>query len=141
MSKPIVPPHILDSLLDGVRAGRTLTSLTEAPGYPYEYVHVLRALQDTPGYPDKYKEARKQAADSWAYRAIDAAAGSQDGVNSQSARTQLEAFKWFSSKLSPSVYGDRQAVDISGSLETRVPDVASARAALAARRAAKATES
>jgi hypothetical protein len=84
-----------------------VSSLT---GQPISHYYIVKTLQT---YGEDYQDAKKQQARLQAERVADIADKVENGqLDPASARVAAENRRWVASKLDPSVYGDRVAMDV-----------------------------
>ena len=104
---------IIATLLDRLAAGESLSAICRDNGYPAESTIRLWALTDRDGFAARYARARELQAD---YLAEDTlrCADSATAETAQAVRLQVDARKWFASKVAPKKYGDRVTQEISG---------------------------
>lgn len=104
-------------ICDHLAQGETLTAICARPEMP-GISTVSRWLTEKEDFREKYARAREVQADYFAEKALTEAMEATN-ENANAKRVQLDAIKWFSSKVAPKKYGDRMALDaaISGKLE------------------------
>jgi hypothetical protein len=103
-----------EQLLDWIATGWTIrkigdhvSSLTGQPISPY---YICKTLQ---AYGDEYTEAKKAQARYQAERVADIADKVEQGqLDPASARVAADNRRWVASKLDPSTYGDKVAMDV-----------------------------
>lgn len=90
--------------------GDTLIALCREDDMPDKST-VFRWLAKHPEFRDKYARAREEQADVFAEETVVIADETQDPSK---ARVQVDARKWFASKVAPKKYGDKIAQELSG---------------------------
>jgi hypothetical protein len=103
-----------DQLLDMVATGwtqkRLAAHVTEIVGKPISDYYICKTLQS---YGDDYTQAKKAQAQYHADRVAEISDKVESGlIDPQSARISSDNRKWIASKLDPSVYGDKVAMDV-----------------------------
>lgn len=78
---------------------------------------VYKWLAGNPAFQDQYARARQEQAD---FYADEIATIADTCVDPAKARLQIDARKWFASKVAPKKYGDRIDVEHKGEVEIRV---------------------
>lgn len=121
----------VSALCERIAAGESVKSICRDKAMPSEYT-VYKWLNDFPEFAKQYAHARERQADFYADDIIRIADECEDP---QKARVQIDARKWKASKMAPKKYGDRQEVELSGSVEVALTP--EARAAEIARLMAK----
>lgn len=127
---------LADELCEQLANGKSLLKICEQDGYPSQSM-VYRWLDAQPIFREKYARAREQQADHYAAEIIDLADTCREGKKYKEtkdgtfvetgdmverSRLQIDARKWYASKLAPKKYGDKMAVehDVSDSLADRI---------------------
>lgn len=120
---------IADSICDELASGRSLIQITADPDYPSEKT-VYLWLDRYPEFLQKYARARELQAEHYAAEIIALADtpvearkvvikpdGTEEitiGDAVDRTRVQIDARKWYASKLAPKKYGDFKQVEHSG---------------------------
>lgn len=113
---------IADAICDQLIIGRSLLQITADPDFPGEST-VYQWLNKFPNFAEKYARARELQADHYSAEIITLADtpvearkvtikpdGSEEiviGDAVERTRLQIDARKWYASKLAPKKYGDR----------------------------------
>lgn len=106
MGRPVYGDDIRESILSRLSAGESLNAICQTEGFPAESTVRLWDIEDQPeGFSARYARARALGIDALAERAMSVAADKQRDPNCR--RVELDAIKWFSSKMRPEKYGDR----------------------------------
>lgn len=124
---------VADAICERLSAGESLNAICKTPGMPPESTVRGWAMDNVDGFAAKYARARSIGLDVIAEEII---AISDDGTNDyvetadpdnpgyafngehvQRSKLRVDARKWFLSKLKPEKYGDRSALEVSGSLD------------------------
>jgi hypothetical protein len=107
--RAIGEPELLDLVSNGWSHRRIAARVTEITGKPISCYYITKCLQSLEGYP----EAKKANAEYHAGKVADAAEAVANGtLDPASARVASENHKWLASKMDPSVYSDKVAVDM-----------------------------
>ena len=122
---------IADSICEELAQGRSLIQITHESDYPHE-VTVYRWLDKHEEFRKKYARARELQAEHYAAEIIRLADtpvvaekrtikadGSEEvviGDNVERTRLQIDARKWYASKLAPKVYGEKLQQEVTGEL-------------------------
>lgn len=120
---------IADAICDEIAIGRSLLKITEHKDFPSERT-VYRWLDENEAFRQKYARAREFQADHYSAEIIDLADtdritqkrtikpdGSEEIVildQTERTRLQIDARKWYASKLAPKKYGDKVLNEHSG---------------------------
>ena len=115
-------PEIAARICEQLAEGRSLRSICHEDGMPTEGAVRGWAIDDVDGFASLYARARNIGIDTWAEGTIDLAdisrAGYIEKINEKGerstevrdmverARLQIDARKWFASKMRPDKYGD-----------------------------------
>lgn len=99
---------VADYICDELMAGRSLNDICQEPAMPTRTT-VYRWIDANGDFRDKYARARARQCDTLAEEALETAraAGNEDA---HAVRVRLDAIKWFTAKVAPRVYGDRQII-------------------------------
>lgn len=123
--------EIADRICERLAAGESLRAICETEGYPAESTVRGWALDNVQGFHAQYTRARELQAHNLAEEIIHISNTPQvgiktkttdDGVETTEAdmiehrRLQVDARKWYLSKVLPKVYGDKLALEHSGSV-------------------------
>lgn len=121
--------EIADQICARLATGESLAGICRDEGMPPESTVRTWVIDDPSGFAAKYARARDIGLDCVADEIIRIAdtpiegvvvKESEDGVETtrkdmlEHRRLQVEARKWYLSKLAPKRYGDRQQVDVGG---------------------------
>lgn len=102
---------ICERLVDG-QSLRTICADADMP----DRVTVMRWLHVHESFATKYARARELQGDYLAEEIIHIVDEEEDA---QRARNRMLARQWYASKLKPKSYGDKQAVELSGSVDVK----------------------
>lgn len=107
---------IADKICEGLIQGLSLTTICKARSMPSDRT-ILRWLDhpDNSAFCRQYARAREAGADWLANEIIDIADNSTP-ENVNNARLQIDARKWYASKLKPKKYGDRITTEHTGNV-------------------------
>lgn len=135
-SKPVGRPSsyteaLGDSVCEHIAGGKSLVSWCNPEGRP-SYTSVMRWLQANEPFRDKYARARDAQADFLAEEIVSIADTPLKGVKTKTnekgevettegdmiehRRLQVDARKWYASKLAPKKYGDKTETTHKGSV-------------------------
>ncbi len=124
-------PDMVDSICARIGAGESLNQICKEKGLP-KRTTVLGWMQKHPYLNDKYAKARLVQADFYADQIIEIADNPK--IEYQRARVMIDARKWKACKMHPRNYGDKVAIDHSGTIETMSKEQVEARIAELERR-------
>lgn len=130
MGRPSTYTEIVgDSICEQMAIGRSILSIAQDPDYPAEST-IYHWLSVHPSFAEKYARARELQAEHYAAEIIDLsdrpvegrkvvikADGSEEvtiGDTVERTRLQIDARKWYASKVAPKRWGDRVQTEISG---------------------------
>jgi hypothetical protein len=128
-------PELADKICAALAEGKPMTKV--APELDVGLPTVYRWLAENPEFRDRYARAREDQADTLADDILsiadedpkilfDEIKGEDvyrvDGAAVQHQRNRIEARKWIASKLKPKKYGERQQIDVDGSLTVAEAD-------------------
>ena len=129
---------VADAICEELIKGRSLLRICSDPDFPDEST-VYRWLEKHADFRDKYARARDQQADRYAAEIIDLADECRPGEivitredgkvekrrsdNVERTRLQIDARKWYASKLAPNKYGERVDVEHAGGLSLTVEHI------------------
>ena len=100
---------LLDMVATGWSHRRIAAHVEQVVGKPISCYYVTKTLQSLEGYAD----AKKAQAEYHAGRVAEAAEAVVDGkLDAASARVASDNWRWLASKMDPSVYSDKVAVDM-----------------------------
>lgn len=124
--------HIADKICDEIAIGRSVLQICEGKDFPSERA-VYRWLEVHEEFRQKYARAREFQAEHYASEIIALADtpvearrvtikpdGSEEIVLGDAVdrtRLQIDARKWYASKVAPKVYGDKQQLEVTGELQ------------------------
>ena len=120
---------IAEEICEQLTKGRSLIQITQDPDFP-DSSTVYRWLEHNQEFRDKYARARELQAEHYASQIVELADtpvearkvvikadGSEEitiGDAVERTRLQIDARKWYASKLAPKKYGEFQRNEISG---------------------------
>ncbi len=130
---------IADAICEQLALGRSLLQISQDPDFPGERT-VYQWLEKHEEFAQKYARAREQQADRYAAEIVNLADtpvearkvvikpdGSEEitiGDAVERTRLQIDARKWYASKVAPKKYGDKVQQEVSGpngaAVETQV---------------------
>ena len=129
---------VADAICEELIKGRSLLRICSDPDFPDEST-VYRWLEKHADFREKYAGAREMQADRYAAEIIDLADtpveaqkvvikadGSKEitiGDAVERTRLQVDARKWYASKLAPKKYGERVDVEHAGGLALTVEHI------------------
>lgn len=137
MSKPSVTPELFAVICKRLAAGESLLAICKADDMPWRN-SVLRYVDANEGERDKYARARDDGLDVLAEQLLEISDHTEEGQTTvdkpltgieitkrdmiEHRRLKVDTRKWYLSKLAPKRYGDRIAVEHSGtvSIEERL---------------------
>lgn len=127
-----------DAICDMLMDGQSLRAICLLKTMPDKGT-VLRWLEAYPGFRVQYARAREIQADTLADEILLLSDKSRPGKKTtlkadgtketvtgdmvERTRLQIDARKWYASKLAPKKYGDRQQIEHSGSITTKTEDL------------------
>lgn len=113
-------PELADDLCERIASGETLRSITKDDHMP-SWRTIWRWLQSNETFRAQYARAREDSADHHAELALEQAMFADDSEASrvQGARLRWDALRWHAGKCAPKRYGERQDVNVTGSLDVR----------------------
>lgn len=103
----------LDQLCDDIASGCTLSYLTSKIGVS---VGSFAAWCARPEHSARVREARALSAQFWDEMAARCVIEAADALEVTKARELAYHYRWRASKIAPKEYGDKTAVDVSGTL-------------------------
>ena len=120
---------ITEAICEGLILGRSLVQICDDPDFP-DTATVYRWLEKHEDFRDKYARARELQAERYAAEIIALADtptegrkvvikpdGSEEitiGDTVERTRLQIDARKWYASKLAPKKYGEKVQAEVSG---------------------------
>lgn len=132
---PLYTPELAAKILERLAEGESLNRICKDPDMPSRPTIHAWCYDDVDGFFAKYVRAREMQAHAVADETLDIADdGSNDwmkandpgnpgynlnGEHVQRSRLRVDQRKWYAGKLHPGTYGDKQQVDVSGSLTLR----------------------
>lgn len=132
MVQTVFTQAVFDEICERLADGESLRSICRDEELP-DKATFFRWLRANPSLRDQYTRAKLEGCSAMAEDAIDIADdGSNDWMESndpnnpgydfrgehvQRSKLRVETRKWFLSKLQPKVYGEKSAVELSGSLD------------------------
>lgn len=114
-------PELADAICDLLANGQSLVEVCKQDAFP-GYSSILRWLEVNEEFRGKYARAREMQADYYAQEIIDLADKCREGKKTREtkdgtfietgdmverSRLQIDARKWFASKVAPKKYGDK----------------------------------
>ena len=106
-------PELAAEICARLSAGEGLDAICESDDrFPPESTVRGWDLDDREGFSAIYARARKLGIDALVERGMKVAADRERDPNCR--RVELDAIKWFASKLRPEKYGDRTALELGG---------------------------
>jgi hypothetical protein len=129
-------PELADEICRRLANGEPLCTICDSAEMPDRDTVMRWVLRDDE-FHGKYARAREAQADVYADEIIALANNSREGIKTEETvdeegkstskivradmvertRLQIDARKWFASKVAPKKYGDRQAIELSGSVD------------------------
>ena len=110
-------PSIAEEICERLGEGEPLTKICKDQQMP-AYRTVLGWRVANEQFSRMYARAREDAADTLADQIRELAERVEKGkLEPNAGRVAIDALKWIASKLKPRQYGDRQRMDLAGSLE------------------------
>lgn len=110
-----ITDKIFNEICARIAEGESLRSICSASDMPSQS-RVYARLAMNKEWQDIYTRAREQQADVLADEVLDVARNASNQTWA-SDRLQIDALKWRAAKLKPKVYGDRQDINLSGSVD------------------------
>jgi hypothetical protein len=112
MSKPDVrfSQAIFDTICERLSNGESLRGICRDDGMP-QVSTVWRWMVDNEERRNQYMRAREEQADTLADEIV---AIADNATDAQIARLQVDARKWFASKVAPKKYGDKTDITSNG---------------------------
>jgi len=105
MGVTIYGPEVREPILSRLASGESLRAICRSDGMPTETL-VRQWVMDDEAFASQYARARSMGIDALAERGMEVAADKTRDPNDR--RVELDAIKWFASKMKPDKYGDRQ---------------------------------
>jgi hypothetical protein len=103
-------PEMADLICLRLSHGETLIQMCRDANMPVQST-VYLWLQQHSDFSEKYQKARQQQADYYAEEQLVIADTTNDP---QKAKLQMDARKWFASKVAPKKYGEKVTQELSG---------------------------
>lgn len=142
-------PELAEEVCERLANGESLRSICRDEHMPSDFAVRNWVIHDLNGFASHYTRARDAGLDVLADEVLEIADdGTNDWMEKQGkngtsfiaengeamarSRLRFDARRWYLSKLAPKRYGDRQAVELSGSIEIRDMSDEDMRAELAA---------
>lgn len=101
--------ELADEICERLARGESLNAICMDDHMPSETAVRKWAINDVNGFSSKYAQARESQADHYADAIVTIADTAEDA---NIARLQIDARKWFASKVAPKRYGDKQEIDL-----------------------------
>ena len=98
-------PEIAAEICDRMAGGEPLTTICAGNALP-DASTVRRRRYAHPEFRAMYALAREESGNAWAERAL-AMAMTANPVTAAAVRVKYDALRWYASKLTPKVYGDK----------------------------------
>lgn len=132
--------QIADEICERLAAGESLRAICRDEHMPPDSTVREWVIYDTNGFAAQYTRARDSGLDVLAEQVLEISDeapntldnGGKDSGDIAHKRLRFDARRWYLSKLAPKRYGDRQAVELSGSIEIKEMSDEDMRAELAA---------
>jgi hypothetical protein len=99
-------------VLELLKQGLSLRQIAAKPNMPSATTIQDWATEDPSGFGDQYARARQAGLDAMAEKILDIANDKKRDPNCR--RVEVDALKWYVSKLAPKRYGDRITQEVSG---------------------------
>lgn len=125
---------IADTICERIANGESLRAICDEDGMPSK-TSVFRWLADNEAFRDQYARARETQADAlfddvleiadnarndWMERRGEEDAGwVANGEHIQRSKLRIDARKWMAGKLRPKVYGEKQEIEHTGSMDIK----------------------
>jgi hypothetical protein len=129
LGRPSLYSHaIAKRICDEMSQGKSLRRICEAEGMP-SCSMVYRWLESRESFREQYARAREEQADHYAAEIIELADTCREGTKTKQtkdgtfietgdmverSRLQIDARKWYASKVAPKKYGDMKQVEHTG---------------------------
>jgi hypothetical protein len=111
MRKPAkYSPELFETVCQRLEEGETLTAICQEEGMPSKE-GFYKWVESKEGAVDRYVRAREKQADSLAEEIVHI---SNTAIDAQIGRLQMDARKWFASKVAPKKYGDKTDITSNG---------------------------
>lgn len=111
-----VTAAVFERICTRLAEGESLLQITKDPKMP-AYSTVRKAIVESESLAEKYARARTAQAEHYAAEIIQIADTTDDP---NKARLQIDARKWYASKLAPKNFGERLDVEHAGSVAVQV---------------------
>ena len=111
-----VTAAVFERICNRIAEGESLLQITKDAKMP-AYSTVRKAIVENDFFAEKYARARTAQAEHYAAEIIHIADTTDDP---NKARLQIDARKWYASKLAPKNFGDRLDVEHAGSVSVQV---------------------
>lgn len=105
-------PQVGTVICEGLAAGQSLRAICKGEGMPAPST-VCLWVRENPDFAEQYARAREAQADHYADEIIEIADRAEDA---NLARVQIDARKWFASKVAAKKYGDKVTNEHTGSV-------------------------
>jgi hypothetical protein len=125
-------PELAAEICERLACGESLRAICRDDHMPSDFAVRSWAINDVAGFSSRYTCARDFGLDVLADELLDISNTPVEGVRREESddgvkvvredmlghrRLQVDARKWYLSKLAPKKYGDRQAVELSGNVD------------------------
>jgi len=105
-------PELTEEILSQMVEGKSLTAICKQKGMP-SVGTVYRWMAEDEGLAEGYARASQARARSYAERMEDVVNQALNGeIRSDAARVAIDAYKFITTRLMPTLYADRQQVDV-----------------------------
>ena len=105
-------PELTQEILSQMVEGKSLTAICKQKGMP-SVGTIYRWMAEDEGLAEGYARASQARARSYAERMEDVVNQALNGeIRSDAARVAIDAYKFITTRLMPSLYADRQQVDV-----------------------------
>jgi hypothetical protein len=105
-----------------ITEGATIREIQETSGMP-AWDTMRRWLNQFPEFQAQYARAREESGFALEMQIIDESNKAKDKDSAAAARVRIDALKWIAGKRAPKVYGDKQTIDLTGTMTVKdVPE-------------------
>ena len=120
-------PEIGDRICEQIALGQSVREICKDPSMP-GMTTLFKWLQGNPDFAKQYAYSRELQGEAMFDRTLDIANeepatdadGKVDTGDVQMKRLRIDVLKWRAGKLRPKVYGDKQEIEHSGSVDLKV---------------------
>ena len=125
--------ELADRICNEIASGRAVHQFASREGFPSEQT-IYRWNRDNKEFSQKYARAREDQADLYAAQIVELADTCREGKKTREtkdgtfveigdmverSRLQIDARKWYASKLAPKKYGDKIEQNVTGELTVK----------------------